>query len=101
VAINARNLLTFGLTYFVNDWVTNEGPLNVFNVLGSSFSKSKKILLAKELLMLHDIPALKVEKCMLTSFSRRSRVDNPVVDFREENPKCNCSKRYSHTIYEG
>jgi hypothetical protein len=39
VAINARNLLTFGLTYFVNDWVTNEGPLNVFNVLGSSFSK--------------------------------------------------------------
>lgn len=39
MAINARNLLTFGLTYFVNDWVANEGPLNVFNVLGSTFSK--------------------------------------------------------------
>jgi MFS family permease len=24
VAINARSLLTFGLTYFVHDWVTNE-----------------------------------------------------------------------------
>jgi hypothetical protein len=45
VAINARNLLTFGLTYFVNDWVTSEGPLNVFNVLGSSFSKSTKFYL--------------------------------------------------------
>ncbi|KAH8791702.1 hypothetical protein F5882DRAFT_427408 [Hyaloscypha sp. PMI_1271] len=37
VAINPRNLLAFGLTYFANNWVTNEGPLNVFNVLGSSF----------------------------------------------------------------
>ncbi|KAH6720065.1 serine/threonine kinase 16 [Leptodontidium sp. MPI-SDFR-AT-0119] len=37
VAINARNLLTFGLTYFVNDWLVKDGVLNVFNVLGSTF----------------------------------------------------------------
>ncbi|KAE8448172.1 hypothetical protein EG329_009776 [Mollisiaceae sp. DMI_Dod_QoI] len=37
VAINARNLLTFGLTYFVNDWLAKDGALNVFNVLGSTF----------------------------------------------------------------
>jgi len=37
VAINARNFLTFGLTYFVNDWLAKDGPLNVFNVLGSTF----------------------------------------------------------------
>ncbi|KAI2638745.1 MFS general substrate transporter [Hypomontagnella submonticulosa] len=37
VAINARNLLTFGLTYFVNDWLAKDGVLAVFNVLGSIF----------------------------------------------------------------
>jgi hypothetical protein len=37
VAINARNLLTFGLTYFVNDWLEKDGVLAVFNVLGSCF----------------------------------------------------------------
>jgi len=37
VAINARNLLTFGLTYFVNDWLAKDGVLAVFNVLGSCF----------------------------------------------------------------
>jgi len=37
VAINARNLLTFGLTYFVIDWLAKDGVLNVFNVLGSTF----------------------------------------------------------------
>jgi MFS family permease len=37
VAINSRNFLTFGLTYFVNDWVAKKGPLNVFVVLGSCF----------------------------------------------------------------
>ncbi|KAF2791604.1 MFS general substrate transporter [Melanomma pulvis-pyrius CBS 109.77] len=37
VAINSRNLLTFGLTYFVNDWVAKDGPLRVFEVLGSAF----------------------------------------------------------------
>ncbi|KAG9234149.1 major facilitator superfamily domain-containing protein [Amylocarpus encephaloides] len=37
VAINARNLLTFGLTYFVNDWLEKDGPLKVFNVLGGTF----------------------------------------------------------------
>jgi hypothetical protein len=37
VAINARNLLTFGLTYFVNNWLAKDGALNVFCVLGSLF----------------------------------------------------------------
>jgi MFS family permease len=37
VAINSRNLLTFGLTYFVNDWVAKDGPKEVFIVLGSAF----------------------------------------------------------------
>ncbi|KAF7537382.1 hypothetical protein G7054_g3773 [Neopestalotiopsis clavispora] len=37
VAINARNFLTFGLTYFVNDWLEKDGVLAVFNVLGSIF----------------------------------------------------------------
>ncbi|KAK3321778.1 major facilitator superfamily domain-containing protein [Apodospora peruviana] len=37
VAINARNLLTFGLTYFVNDWLAAQGPLKVFAILGSLF----------------------------------------------------------------
>lgn len=37
VAINARNLLTFGLTYFVNDWLAKDGALNVFCTLGGLF----------------------------------------------------------------
>ncbi|KXX82424.1 Protein HOL1 [Madurella mycetomatis] len=37
VAINARNLLTFGLTYFVNEWLAEQGPLIVFSILGSLF----------------------------------------------------------------
>lgn len=37
MAINARNFLTFGLTYFVNDWLEKDGVLAVFNVLGSIF----------------------------------------------------------------
>lgn len=37
VAINARNLLTFGLTYFVNGWLDAQGPLRVFSVLGALF----------------------------------------------------------------
>ncbi|KAF2464335.1 MFS general substrate transporter [Lindgomyces ingoldianus] len=37
VAINSRNLLTFGLTYFVNDWIAKDGPLKVFEILGSAF----------------------------------------------------------------
>ena len=37
VAINARNLLTFGLTYFVVDWYQAQGPLIVFTILGSLF----------------------------------------------------------------
>lgn len=37
VAINTRNLLTFGLTYFVNSWLVKDGVLAVFNVLGACF----------------------------------------------------------------
>ncbi|KAJ4411260.1 hypothetical protein N0V82_009077 [Gnomoniopsis sp. IMI 355080] len=37
VAINSRNLLTFGLTYFVNDWLAEEGALIVFCILGALF----------------------------------------------------------------
>ncbi|OQV05138.1 hypothetical protein CLAIMM_09924 [Cladophialophora immunda] len=37
VAINARNLLTFGLTYFVNNWLAQDGPLEVFCILGGLF----------------------------------------------------------------
>jgi hypothetical protein len=37
VAINARNLLTFGLTDFVNSWLAEQGPLIVFSILGSLF----------------------------------------------------------------
>ncbi|KAL1847513.1 hypothetical protein Daus18300_013936 [Diaporthe australafricana] len=37
VAINSRNLLTFGLTYFVNDWLVEQGPLVVFCILGGLF----------------------------------------------------------------
>ncbi|KAK4154812.1 major facilitator superfamily domain-containing protein [Chaetomidium leptoderma] len=37
VAINARNLLTFGLTYFVNGWLKAQGPLIVFCILGALF----------------------------------------------------------------
>ncbi|EHY57040.1 hypothetical protein HRR83_002538 [Exophiala dermatitidis] len=37
VAINARNLLTFGLTYFVNNWLAQDGALKVFCILGALF----------------------------------------------------------------
>ena len=37
VAINARNLLTFGLTYFVNSWLAEDGALEVFCILGALF----------------------------------------------------------------
>jgi len=37
VAINARNLLTFGLTYFVYGWWHDQGSLVVFSILGSLF----------------------------------------------------------------
>ena len=37
VAINSRNLLTFGLTYFVNDWLEEQGCLRVFSTLGAVF----------------------------------------------------------------
>ena len=37
VAINARNFLTFGLTYFVVDWLLDVGTAEVFYILGSLF----------------------------------------------------------------
>ena len=37
VAINARNLLTFGLTYFVVNWLVADGALKVFCILGALF----------------------------------------------------------------
>ncbi|TLS23790.1 uncharacterized protein PpBr36_06247 [Pyricularia pennisetigena] len=37
VAINTRNLLTFGFTYFVNDWLAAQGPLAVFAYWGRFF----------------------------------------------------------------
>ena len=37
VAINARNFLTFGLTYFVVDWLLAVGTAEVFYILGSLF----------------------------------------------------------------
>lgn len=37
IAINARNILTFGLTYFVNNWLAADGALKVFCTLGGLF----------------------------------------------------------------
>lgn len=37
VAINARNFLTFGLTYFVEGWLARDGALIVFCILGALF----------------------------------------------------------------
>jgi MFS family permease len=37
VSVNARNLLTFGFTYFVNSWLEQDGALVMFSVLGGLF----------------------------------------------------------------
>lgn len=37
VSVNARNLLTFGFTYFVNNWLDKDGVLVVFSALGAMF----------------------------------------------------------------
>lgn len=37
VAINARNFLSFGILYFINDWLAKDGVLEVFVILGSMF----------------------------------------------------------------
>ncbi|KUI67138.1 hypothetical protein VM1G_02578 [Cytospora mali] len=37
VTINSRNFLTFGMTYFVNNWLAQQGPLVVFCTLGALF----------------------------------------------------------------
>lgn len=38
VAINSRNLLTFGITFIINPWLESAGSLKVFCVLGIGFS---------------------------------------------------------------
>ncbi|KAH8703437.1 serine/threonine kinase 16 [Talaromyces proteolyticus] len=35
VALNLRNILAFGMSYVIEDWLVNSGVLNVFVVLGS------------------------------------------------------------------
>ncbi|KAL4791918.1 major facilitator superfamily domain-containing protein [Aspergillus venezuelensis] len=37
VAVNARNFLSFGILYFINAWLENDGTLEVFVILGSLF----------------------------------------------------------------
>ncbi|KAL2809384.1 major facilitator superfamily domain-containing protein [Aspergillus granulosus] len=37
VAVNARNFLSFGILYFINEWLEKDGVLQVFVVLGSLF----------------------------------------------------------------
>ncbi|OJJ02646.1 hypothetical protein ASPVEDRAFT_62630 [Aspergillus versicolor CBS 583.65] len=37
VAINARNFLSFGILYFINGWLAEDGVLEVFVILGSMF----------------------------------------------------------------
>jgi hypothetical protein len=37
VALNQRNILAFGMSYVIEDWLANSGVLNVFVVLGSVF----------------------------------------------------------------
>lgn len=37
VSVNARNLLTFGFTYFINTWLAKNGALVVFCALGGMF----------------------------------------------------------------
>ncbi|KAL5359287.1 major facilitator superfamily domain-containing protein [Aspergillus floccosus] len=37
VAVNARNFLSFGVLYFINEWLAKDGVLEVFIVLGSLF----------------------------------------------------------------
>lgn len=33
-AINLRNIYSFGMNYFISDWITNQGPKEVFCIVG-------------------------------------------------------------------
>jgi len=33
-SINLRNIYSFGMNYFISSWITNEGPLEVFSIIG-------------------------------------------------------------------
>ncbi|KAL4890036.1 major facilitator superfamily domain-containing protein [Aspergillus ambiguus] len=37
VAVNSRNFLSFGVLYFINEWLAKDGILEVFIILGSLF----------------------------------------------------------------
>lgn len=38
VAINTRNLITFGFSYIVTPWLARDGPLKTFCTLGAIFT---------------------------------------------------------------
>jgi hypothetical protein len=33
-ALNLRNVYSFGMNYFISSWITNQGPLQVFSIIG-------------------------------------------------------------------
>jgi hypothetical protein len=33
-SINLRNIYSFGMNYFIAGWITDEGPLEVFSIIG-------------------------------------------------------------------
>ncbi|KAF2797300.1 serine/threonine kinase 16 [Melanomma pulvis-pyrius CBS 109.77] len=33
-ALNLRNIYSFGMNYFISDWITKQGPLQVFSIIG-------------------------------------------------------------------
>lgn len=33
-SINLRNIYSFGMNYFISSWISNQGPLEVFSIIG-------------------------------------------------------------------
>ncbi|OCT54622.1 cycloheximide resistance protein [Cladophialophora carrionii] len=33
-SLNLRNIYSFGMNYFISDWITKQGPLEVFSIIG-------------------------------------------------------------------
>jgi hypothetical protein len=33
-AINLRNIYSFGMNYFISDWISSQGPKEVFSIIG-------------------------------------------------------------------
>ncbi|KAF1998816.1 serine/threonine kinase 16 [Amniculicola lignicola CBS 123094] len=33
-SLNLRNIYSFGMNYFISSWITNQGPLQVFSIIG-------------------------------------------------------------------